>query len=206
MDPGVGYHLNYVYSTLPCSGPSNHWIDLITYIIYHGTTYLPKYLKGNGPVAGETACSSSKGGMTEQAGWWEQIPDLVYVNDGKCHAQHWWEGMHPDVDKGMVTNHDNTQRGQYPEYFEIKPYIIYAPTHLKLLRPPNPFLKQPNIWPFLKRPKNHLYMPQFTVNYTGHQINSWADKNSGGQNYSVWYAIVMLFQPRVIFWVHIGCQ
>jgi len=75
-------------------------------MIHYDTIYIEKNMGGNGPVAVETACSSSKGGMMEQAGWREWIPDLGGGNDevdgsrrvhGGSKARRWW---HPDVDNG----------------------------------------------------------------------------------------------------------
>ena len=57
-----------MHSILQCSRVGNHIIDLIIYIIHHYTIYLAKKMRGNGPVVVETACSSSKGGMMEEAG------------------------------------------------------------------------------------------------------------------------------------------
>jgi len=40
-------------------------------------------MRGNSPVAVETACSSSMGRMMEKVGCWERQPDLVGGRDGK---------------------------------------------------------------------------------------------------------------------------
>ena len=57
-----------MHSILQCSREGNHIIDFIIYITHRYTIQLAKKIRGNDPVAVETACSSSKGGMMEEAG------------------------------------------------------------------------------------------------------------------------------------------
>jgi hypothetical protein len=82
--------------------------------VARGCNTVSKKNEGNGPVAVETACSSSMGVMMEEAGRWERQPDLVGGRDGKRRAHK----KYPNADKGTegqgdgtVADRDNTQRG-----------------------------------------------------------------------------------------------
>jgi len=57
-----------VHSILQYSRVGNNIVDFVIYIINHYTIQLTKKMEGNGPVTVETACSSSKGRMMEEAG------------------------------------------------------------------------------------------------------------------------------------------